>query len=63
MSGLLPAVRVEYLIQPRMHCGLRSYAVAGKNNDHVCGTCGERVLDSGEPWEMFTPDVTPKRPA
>lgn len=59
--SLLPAIPVEFLIQLRHHCGMRSYAVAGLL--HYCGVCGIEMYDSGEPWEIFRPDVTPKRPA
>lgn len=59
MSTKLPAIPVEYLIQFRPHCGFRAYAVAGRV--HVCGVCGHEVNDSGEPWTIYRPDVTPKR--
>jgi hypothetical protein len=56
---LLPAIKAEFLIQLRPHCGMRAYAVAGRV--HCCGICGEEVSASDEPWEFFRPDVTPKR--
>jgi hypothetical protein len=57
----LPAIPAEFLIQLRVCCGFRSYAVAGKPR-HECGICGWHVPDSGEPWEIYAPDVTPRRP-
>ena len=59
MSALLPAIPVEMLIQLRPHCGMRAYAVAGYL--HRCGVCGERVGPGEHPWEIWRPDVTPKR--
>lgn len=56
---LLPAIPVEFLIQKRVHCGMTSYAVAGRI--HRCGMCGTEQGDSGEPWELHQPDVTPRR--
>lgn len=56
---LLPAIKAEFLIQLRPHCGMRAYAVAGRI--HRCGICEQEVFASAEPWELYKPDVTPKR--
>lgn len=56
---LLPRLPVEFIIQPRPHCDTRAYAVAGRI--HCCGICGQEVPASDEPWELYKPDVTPKR--
>ena len=56
---LLPAIKAEFLIQLRPHCGMRAYAVAGRI--HRCGVCDQEIPASDEPWEVWRPDVTPKR--
>lgn len=55
----LPAIKAEFLIQLRPHCGMRAYAVAGRV--HRCGVCEREIPASDEPWEKYAPDVTPKR--
>ena len=56
----LPAIPVEFIVQLRTHCGMRSYAVHGRP-EHKCGICGEDIPPSDEPWELYRPDVTPIR--
>lgn len=57
--SLLPAIPAEFVIQLRPHCGMRAYAVAGRI--HRCGICGQEVPASDNEWEIYRPDVTPKR--
>ena len=58
--SLLPAIKVEFLIQLRRCCGYRAYAVFGRGIP-VCGICGHNIPESDQPWEKYYPDVTPRR--